>query len=289
MSELHPRIVRVVRESLGRLATSDDGELDTPSISEVGRVLATIAPAQLVAVALRTATIAAIEPQVPEAALALLARHVRARAPRSAMPAELTPFLVRQPTPFRECQAIALRSVLSAVDVAATRSSDSWVDVARACRWAVVGGARGASVSAFWEVWLHDVVATPWPIDVDDLDGGFEELARTIETSVRGLGDGWFWDSGGDDRGNDLVSIAPDSSRLGQTNFLYARNVNVDRTVTFTVTAPDANLTRSRVQWLVGDKIVRGLWRGMYDDEFDEIEYSVPSLGWSWKHETRST
>lgn len=62
-------------------------------------------------------------------------------------------------------------------------------------------------------------------------------------------------------------------------DFLFITRKIENRVLKAEVDSPwPQHLVRARVEWLVRDKVVRSLLRGMYSGDYDEIEISVPQM-----------
>lgn len=227
-------------------------------------------------VAIRTAGLVCVEPQLPDSLAAEALRRLDASAELRAGDWTASPVgAAAFPS------GAAWECLTAACACAAAPDAQSWRRMLRAYRAArLPSGARPRVVANLWLDWAGRVVPAATGSSIHAELSSLREMMRTARPVPT---TGWFFDASVGENGLHFVSIAERATRRTVRDVLSGTMRHVGRLMQWEVRSLDSiPLGRLRAEELVERVILSDLANGYYEGRFDRIEYTDTSAGDTW-------
>jgi len=269
------RALRGVCASVDVDASEATGSLPRVDAEAVFNALV-LSPESLASVALRTAALACVEPQVNSAfAAEVLSSIERSGAIPLGVPEESG---VDRESHAASCVRAAGKCVLQP-------NATAWFAMLTAYRAArLVTNATSRQVSNLWLDWAGRLVPSAAQSQAITETAWLSDVLRSQRSVPAGE---WYFEGGVNDSGVHIVSITSCASRRMVHDVLEGTMTLEGRTLSWTVRALDGlPLTRVRTEDLVERVLLSELMNGHYEGRYDQIDYKDVDAKTSWSTST---
>lgn len=266
------RVLRRVCASVDVDASAVSGELATTEAEHVFRVLEGT-PEALACVALRTAALACVEPQVrkdfAEEALTTLGTAA---------------FVMEWRDDGRDRASHAARCVRAASLCVTRPSLEAWLALVVAYRAARAWtDATPRQLSNLWLDWAGRVAPAA---AASSLDVERTSLAEVLRSQRPAPTDEWYYEGGVNDSGVHIVAMTSRATRRMGHRVLSGTMWLDGRTLHWRVSALDElPLGRVRTEDLVERVLLSDLMNGYYEGRYERIEYEDSGAKLAWSHD----
>lgn len=274
-------IERAVRQSCAAVdvdhGSSRDGELPDRELDGLLGALSSHSPNAVSIVALRTAALACVEPQLSAVANAAVLARLGAGDPLVAN-GGVDSLVNDQASRYERA---ALECVSSALQLVRTPRPEQWRECARAFRYArVPADTSPTAVSRHWLYWVGNTVSVCRRSDVDEELSRLREVLRTARVVTSPL---WIYEGSVGDSNQYFVSIVDRASRRILADVMQGTMRHVGRTMHWEISACDGvSIGRARTEDLVHRVLLSDFMNGYYEGQFDAIDYVDRNTGDRW-------